>query len=101
MKYPAAGIVLPPVKTHKKGEHTMLVKAKWNVKDSSGWHSAGEIFETDNVESLGGAVEVLNAPKKEEPAQAETAADPVPAKAEEPKAESARPRSAARRKASK
>lgn len=40
----------------------MLVKAKWNVKDASGWHDAGEVFQTES--DLGDAVEVLDAPKK-------------------------------------
>ena len=40
----------------------MLVKAKWTVKDASGWHDAGAVFETDS--DLGDAVEVLSAPKK-------------------------------------
>ena len=40
----------------------MLVKAKWNVKDASGWHDAGEVFNTE--EDLKDAVEVLEAPKK-------------------------------------
>ena len=43
----------------------MLVKAKWNVKDASGWHRADEVFHTEN--DLGDAVEVLDAPKKAEP----------------------------------
>ena len=38
----------------------MLVKAKWNVKDASGWHNAGEVFNTES--DLGDAVEVLDAP---------------------------------------
>lgn len=40
----------------------MLVKAKWNVKDAAGWHSAGEVFNTEN--NLGDAVEVIEAPRK-------------------------------------
>lgn len=40
----------------------MLVKAKWNVKDSSGWHSAGEVFDTNDA--LGNAVELLEAPRR-------------------------------------
>lgn len=39
----------------------MLVKAKWNVKDASGWHDAGDVFETSD--DLGDAVEVLDAPR--------------------------------------
>ena len=42
----------------------MLVKAKWNVKDASGWHSAGEVFQTEN--DLGDDVEVLEG-KTEKP----------------------------------
>ena len=40
----------------------MLVKAKWNVKDAAGWHSAGDVFNTES--DLGNAVEVLDTPKK-------------------------------------
>lgn len=54
----------------------MKVRARWNVKDGNGWHSVGEVFETES--NLGDAVEVLEAPKKPEPAR-----NPVPAKAPE------------------
>ena len=40
----------------------MLVKAKWNVKDASGWHSAGEVFNTNDA--LGDAVEIIEAPRR-------------------------------------
>lgn len=46
----------------------MLVKAKWNVKDSAGWHRSGEVFNTK--EDLGDAVEVLDMPKRQAPAKA-------------------------------
>lgn len=46
----------------------MLVKAKWNVKDSAGWHRSGEVFNTK--EDLGEAVEVLDMPKRQTPAKA-------------------------------
>ena len=78
----------------------MLVKAKWNIKDASGWHTAGEIFQTND--DLGNAVEVLDAPKKAIPetpvkkeAKQEEAEKPA---AEETKAE--KPRTATRRKKS-
>jgi hypothetical protein len=68
----------------------MLVKAKWNVKGSDGWHIGGEVFNTE--EDFGDAVEVLDAPAvpKKEP-------EPVkePAK-EEPKAE--KPKTSTRRR---
>ena len=70
----------------------MLVKAKWNVKDASGWHSAGEVFQTEN--DLGDAVEVLDVPKNAEP---EKASEPIEEFVkEEPKAE--KPRTSSRRK---
>ena len=60
-----------------KGEHTMLVKAKGNVRDAAGWHKAGEIFFTES--DLGDAVEVLDAPKKAAPVkEAPEKAEPVP-----------------------
>ena len=62
----------------------MLVKAKWNVKDASGWHAAGEVFNTEK--DFGDAVEVLDAPvkapeaeKEQEPAkETEKASEQVP-----------------------
>lgn len=45
----------------------MLVKAKWNVKDSAGWHRSGEVFNTK--EDLGDAVEVLDVLKRQTPAK--------------------------------
>ena len=77
----------------------MLVKAKWNVKGSDGWHMAGEVFSTE--EDFGAAVEVLDAPKKAEPKAAEPKApvkqpEQAPAEAEKPKAEA--PRTQQRRK---
>ena len=73
---------------------TMLVKAKWNVKDSRGWHSAGEVFETE--QDLGDAVEVLVAPKHAEPVKAIPEKEPEAAAAEEP----AKPKTPSRRKTS-
>ena len=57
----------------------MLVKAQWNVKDATGWHEAGEVFNTES--DLGNAVEVLDAPKKAPVKEPEQKAE---AKAEEP-----------------
>ena len=72
----------------------MLVKAKWNVKDSSGWHGAGEVFDTNDA--LGNAVELLEAPRRpklpEEPAK-------EPEKKTEP--EKAPAKTTTRRKSSK
>lgn len=42
----------------------MLVKAKWNVKDSAGWHAAGDVWNT--TEDIGDAVEVLDVPAQQE-----------------------------------
>lgn len=75
----------------------MLVKAKWNVKDASGWHKSGEVFNTES--DLGEAVEVLDAPKKEVKAAdvVKAVAEPEPVaeeKAEKPKASTRRRTSA-------
>lgn len=70
----------------------MLVKAKWNIKDSSGWHSAGEVFNTET--DLGDAVTVLEPaakPEEKEPEQETAPAEKAPAKA----------RTASRRRVSK
>ena len=67
-----------------------MVKARWNVKDSGGWHNAGEVFETE--QDLGDAVEILDEPKAAVPVK-----ESEPAVAEEP----ARPKSTSRRKVSK
>lgn len=70
----------------------MLVKAKWNVRDAEGWHSAGEVWDAKG--DLGDAVEVLEAPK------AKPAAEPVTeSESDEPKTEP-KPRTS-RRKVSK
>lgn len=62
-----------------KGVQTMLVKAKWNVKDSTGWHRTGEVFQTES--DLGDAVEVIcGDEKKTEPVQAETVKEEKPVK---------------------
>ena len=63
----------------------MLVKAKWNVKDASGWHKAGEVFNTDA--DLGDAVEVLNAPKKAEQKPVKKETEPAAKPAEKKPAE--------------
>ena len=73
----------------------MLVKAKWTVKDASGWHNAGDVFVTE--QDMGDAVEVLDAPKQAEPVKA-----PEPeAKAEEKAAEKPAVKNANRRKTGK
>ena len=64
----------------------MLVKAKWTVKDASGWHDAGQVFNTED--DLGDAVVVLGAPKKE-PAKAEKKQEPVKEPEKEPQAKAA------------
>ena len=64
----------------------MLVKAKWNVKDGGGWHSAGDVWNTES--DLGDAVEVLDAPKAEAPE----------ADAEEPVKEAPRAKAPGRRR---
>lgn len=43
----------------------MKVRARQNVRDASGWHLTGQVFETDA--DLGEAVEVLDTQKAEEP----------------------------------
>ena len=61
----------------------MLVKAKWNVKDSSGWHRAGEVFDTK--EELGEAVELLEAPRRQKTEPKEEVPVKEPEKAPEQK----------------
>lgn len=70
----------------------MLVKAKWNVKDSAGWHRANEVFETE--EDLGDGVEVLTQ-EAQKKVQMPEVQDAEPERTEEP----AKPRT--RRKVSK
>lgn len=53
----------------------MKVRAKWNLKDESGWHRAGEVFETEHPEAYEGGVDVMEA----EPAREATAAEEAPA----------------------
>ena len=60
----------------------MLVKAKWNVKDASGWHDAGDVFRTEN--DLGDAVEVLDAPKQPEAKPDGKPAEPAEKQEEKP-----------------
>lgn len=81
----------------------MKVRAKWSVKDATGWHDAGEVFETEA--DLGNAVEVLEeakkpkAAKKAEPEpKPEETAEAEPAREETPVQEPVKPRSTARRK---
>ena len=54
--------------TTERGKRTMLVKAKWNVKDSAGWHRSGDVFNTK--EDLGDAVEMLEKPGNRTPEKA-------------------------------
>ena len=79
------------------------------MKDATGWHDAGEVFETES--ELGDAVEVLEAPKEKRPKkepepvkepEPEAVAEPEPAEepAEEPVKEQVKPRSTTRRKVS-
>ena len=70
----------------------MLVKAKWNVKGSDGWHLAGEVF--DAAEDFGDAVEALEAPKPAKPQEPEK----EPEKAWEPGQETQKNRNANRRR---
>ena len=49
------------------------------MKDATGWHDAGEVFETES--DLGDAVEVLEAPKKQKAEK-----DPEPVREPEPEA---------------
>lgn len=72
----------------------MLVKAKWNVKGSDGWHMGGEVFHTE--EDFGEAVEVLDAPKM---TASEKEPDPVPESVkEEPVKEQPKPKTSASRR---
>ena len=59
----------------------MKVRARWNVKDASGWHAVGEVFETEA--DLGSAVEVLEEAKPE--AKPEEPEAPREKAAEKPK----------------
>lgn len=77
----------------------MLVKAKWSVKDATGWHDAGEVFLTE--QDLGDAVEVLDAPKKAAAEKAPEEPVKVPERAEEPVEAPVKARNATRRKAVK
>ena len=84
-------MILPP-EDPQKGDTTMLVKAKWTVKDSSGWHDAGEVWNTS--EDLGDAVESLEKATKPKTKPAEPVAEePEEKPAEAEKAETAKPRS--------
>lgn len=74
----------------------MLVKAKWNVKGSDGWHMTGEVFDTK--EDFGDAVEVLDVPKKTPKAEPVKEPETVPETADEPKTEAEKPRTQTRRK---
>ena len=82
-----------PPENPEKGDRAMKVRAKQNVRDASGWHLTGCVFETE--EDLGAAVEVLDAPKRRpEPEPKPVEAAP----AEEPKQEPEKTKSASRRK---
>ena len=62
----------------------MKVRARWNVKDASGWHAVGEVFETEA--DLGSAVEVLEEAKPEaKPEKPEEPEAPKEKAAEKPK----------------
>ena len=69
----------------------MLVKAKWNVKDSNGWHEPGEVFQTeddlhDNVIVLEAAKpEPVQEPAKEPETEPKAEPEAEPTKAEAPK----------------
>ena len=77
----------------------MKVKAKWSVKDATGWHDAGEVFETES--DLGNAVEVLEAEKARPVKEPEVTAEPGKEPEAEPVQETVvKPRSTTRRKAS-
>ena len=67
----------------------MLVKALCTIKDGTGTHSAGEIFETD--EELGNLVTILEK-KEEKPEASVETPQPVPE-------ESPKPRSSRKKKA--
>ena len=83
----------------------MLVKAKWSVKDATGWHDAGAVFQTES--DLGDAVEVLDVPKrqttkaqevkKQEPVK-EPEQDTITEPVKEPEKATEAPRSPSRRK---
>ena len=62
----------------------MKVRAKWSIKDGTGWHNPGEVFETES--DLGDAVEVLEAAKKPK-AEKKPAAEPEVQPEAEPKKE--------------
>ncbi len=91
MNHPG-GLVTGRREDPQKGEHAMLVKAKWKIKDASGWHSAGEVFNTES--DLGDAVEKIEPAGKTE--EKETA--PVQ---EAEKIESPKVKPASRRRVSK
>ena len=71
----------------------MLVKAKWTVKDASGYHNAGEVWNTS--EDLGDAVECLERPVKPKTKPAEPVTEEPeakPAEAEKAETEPAKPK---------
>ena len=71
----------------------MLVKAKWHIKDKTGWHATGEVFQTDD--DLGNAVEVISGPEKKEPkASVPEVKSPEPEAAQEAE----KPKTTSRRK---
>lgn len=63
----------------------MKVRAKWTVKDGSGWHRAGEVFEVEDIRKYAGSVEPV---EPDRPAanggNAENADNPAAAEHEKP-----------------
>lgn len=72
------GTVPPCRRVLSERGSTMLVKAKWNVKDAGRWHMAGDVFQTET--DLGDAAEVLEQPKakKQDETPAEKQAEVKP-----------------------
>ena len=70
----------------------MLVKAKWNVKDASGWHSAGEVFNTNDA--LGNAVEIIEAPRRPKMPEKKPEESPVKEPEKEPEQKKTEPEKA-------
>ena len=82
----------------ERGKRTMLVKAKWNVKDSGGWHKAGDVFNTEA--DLGDAVEALETVPKPA-AKPETEPEGVQETAPKAETEAARTKPKAQRRKSR
>lgn len=75
----------------------MLVKAKWSVKDSSGWHNPGDVFLTED--NLGDSVEIIETAKKTEEKKPEPEKETAKAVEKKPDKPAEAPRT--RRKSSK